>query len=347
MQQIYITISTRGTSVEQWIIGPAFRPRPAEREVRDRVHELVDFYGFEFLRTLDDGEINMIEAVGAAVPGTEFEVQILECLKVVIRAMIPDNPAAPQNEKARARRKARERLSARGIASLEQAHTRLRSLRTAQNILTIVRWKTAVAKQKAAIAVDSPEYSSYIHMEEEHDARLEGIIRSKMFATKWKAMSERFSVDEPYHSKLSLGIDAAEKRLSTRIETLHLAYDLKVSSEVCRAELARRCAENLGKIQAESVVGIHLSDTEAAASLSAENWQLTDTASYGPRNNCRRFSCQVGIHLLRADVWSDLTDEKIERITLQLAFQMVFRHQDGSEEARLFDSNRLIILLPD
>jgi hypothetical protein len=92
MQQIYITISLRGTSVEQWIIGPAFKPRPAEQEVRDRIHVLVDFCGFEFLRPLDDGAVNVIEAADNAVPETEFEVQILDCLKVAIRAMMPDDP---------------------------------------------------------------------------------------------------------------------------------------------------------------------------------------------------------------------------------------------------------------
>jgi hypothetical protein len=103
---------------------------------------------------------------------------------------------------------------------------------------------------------------------------------------------------------------------------------------------------NLGKIQAESVVGIHLNDAEATASLSAENWQLADNASYGS-DNCRRFSCQSGKHLLRADVCTDLTKEKIQHISLQLTVQKVFRQQDGSEETRWFESGRLLTLLPD
>jgi hypothetical protein len=95
MQEIHGTISLFGTSVESWVIGPAFKRRPSEREVRDRIHELVDRYGFEFLRPLDDSAVNMIEAAAAAVPETEFEVQILDSLKVAIRAMMADDQAAP------------------------------------------------------------------------------------------------------------------------------------------------------------------------------------------------------------------------------------------------------------
>jgi hypothetical protein len=260
--------------------------------------------------------------------------------------MIADNPAAPQIEKARAGRKARKRLSVRGITSLEQAQTRLRSFRTAQKILNVVNWKTSVAKQKATMPVGTPEHTSYIQMEEEQDARLEAIVKSKTFAAKWKTMAERLSVDESYHAKLSLGVRAAQKRLSTRIETLHLAYDLKVSPEFCKAELAKGCAAKFANIQAESVIGIHLSDEEANASVSAQNWQLIDQASYGPDNR-RRFICHSGKHQLRADVWTDFVDENIQGISLQLVVQVVVRHQDGSEETRLFDSNRLITLLLD
>jgi hypothetical protein len=335
MQQVEMTIRQYGTSADPMVIGPAFQPTPAEQDVRDRIHRLVQLYGFGFLRPLDDASVGLNEAQNAVVPRTDFEVQILGCLKMAIRAMIADNPASQQVEKARAGRKARSRLSARGITTLQQAHIRLRSFRAAQNILNIVNWKTSVTR--------SPEHASYVQMEEEQDARLEAITQSKMFATKWRVLAERLSVDEPYHTTLTLGINAALKRLSTRIDTLHLAYDLKVSPEFCKAELARGCAANLAKIQTESVMGVHLSEAEAMATLSPENWQQIDKASYGPDNR-RRFNCQAGKHELRADVWTDLTDEAIEGISLQLAVQVVVRHQDGSEHSRMFDSNTLLTL---
>ena len=336
IQQIDITIRQYGTSADPLVIGPAFTPNPTENEVRDRIHRLVELDGFDFLRPLDDATVNLVETQCAVVPGTDFELQILDCLKVAIRAMILDNPAAPQIERARAGRKARSRLSARGVTTLEQAQIRLRSLRAAQSILNIVNLKTSVAR--------APGHTSYVQMEEEQDARLEAITKSKMFATTWKTLAERLSVDEPYHTKLSLGLNAALKRLSTRIETLHLAYDLKVSTEFCQAEVVRACTANLAKIQAESVVGIHLSEEEAKASLSAENWQLIDTASYGPDIR-RRFTCQAGNHQLRADVWTDFVDEKIEGISLQLVVQVVVRYQDGSEQPRMLDGNLVTLML--
>jgi hypothetical protein len=165
-----------------------------------------------------------------------------------------------------------------------------------------------------------------------------------MFAGKWQALAERLSVDEPYFGKLWVGVAAALRRLNNKIDFLHIAYDLKVSPEFCRAELVRGCAANLAKIQAESVVGIHLSDEEANASLSAENWQLIDKVSYGPDIR-RRFNCQAGKHQLRADVWTDFVDENIEGISLQLAVQVLVRHQDGSEQPRMLDGNLVTLLL--
>jgi hypothetical protein len=333
MQQIDSTIRRYGTSVDPLVIGPVFKPEPAEQEVRDRIHRWVEGYGYDFLRVLDDPNVNLIETEDAVLQGTNFEVQILDCLKAAIRAMIPHNPAAPQIAKARVGRNARERLSARGITTLEQAQIRLRSLRAAQSILNIVNCKTAVAR--------APAHASSAHMEEERDAQLEPITKSKMFLARWKALAERLSVDEPYHRKLTLGIGAALKRLSTRIETLHLAYDLKASTEFCQAELARGCVANLARIQAESVVGIHLSDAEAKASLSSENWQPIDAASHG---RSRTFICQAGNHHLRADVLTDFVDENIQSISLQLVVQVLFRHQDGSDQPRMLDSNTVLLL---
>jgi hypothetical protein len=338
MQQIQITISQYGTSVDPWVIGPAFKPSPTEKEIRERIYELVELHSLEFLRPLNDANAKLIEAEDAVVPGTDFELQVFDCLKVAIRAMIPDNSAAPQNQKARMGRKLRSRLAARGVTTPEQAKLRLRSLRAAQEILNILMWKasTAVMQQYGPCQADI----------DERDARLVALTKSKAFFDKWPMIAERLLVDEPYHAKLSSGINAARKRLSTRIETLHLAYDLKVSPEFCKAELARGCAANLAKIQAESVFGIHLSDAEAKASLSEENWQLIDKVSYG-QDNRRRFNCQAGKHQLRADVWTDYVDEKIEGISLQVAFQVLVREQDGSEEIRSFESNPLITLQVD
>jgi hypothetical protein len=336
MQQIWLQIRLYGNSVEPLVIGPVFKPGPSEQEVRVGIHRWVEGYNLELFRPFDHPGVNLMETESAVVPTTAFEGQVLDCLKVAIRAMIPYNPAAPQIEKARAGRKARKRLSTRGITSLEQAQTRLRSFRAAQSILNIVKWKTSVAR--------APEHTSYVQMEEEQDARLEAITKSKTFAVKWKAKAERLSVDEPYYAKLIGGIDAALRRLKNRIDFLHTAYDLTISAAFCKSELARACAANLAKIEAESVVGIHLTNEEAKASLSAENWQFIDKASYGPSIR-RRFNCQAGRHELRADVWTDLVDEKISSISLQLAVQLVVRYQDGSEHPKMFDSNTLLTVL--
>jgi hypothetical protein len=162
IQQIDITIRQYGTSADPLVIGPAFTPNPTENEVRDRIHRLVELDGFDFLRPLDDATVNLVETQCAVVPGTDFELQILDCLKV--------------------------------------------------------------------------------------------------------------------------------------------------------------------------------------ASLSAENWQLIDTASYGPDIR-RRFTCQAGNHRLRADVWTDFVDEKIEGISLQLVVQVVVRYQDGSEQPRMLDGNLVTLML--
>ena len=343
MQQIWLQIRTYGNSVDPLVIGPVFKPAPEEKEVRDRIHRCVSEYDLEFLRPLDHDKANLKEIEDAVVPRTDFEGKILDCLKLAIRAMIPHNPAAQQIAKARAARRMRRHLSARGITALEQAQSRLGSLRVAENILKIIGWKTSVARQKPGI--DTPQFTSYVGMEEQQDARLVAITRSNVFVAKWKAIAERLSIDEPYYARLRDGIAAALKRLNNRIEALHLAYDLKVSPELCKGELVRRCAANLAEIQAESVMGIHLCGDEVKASLSVENWQLDRQDQYGP--TCRGFNCQVGQHQLRAVVWTDSFDESIVDVRLQLVVQATVRHQDGSEYSRMFDGNKLLTLHPE
>jgi hypothetical protein len=90
MQQISLKIRLYANSVEPLTIGPLFKPEPPEQEVRDRIHQWVDAYGFEFLRPLDDETVNLMENEGAVIPRTNFEAQVLDCLKVAIRAMVGD-----------------------------------------------------------------------------------------------------------------------------------------------------------------------------------------------------------------------------------------------------------------
>jgi hypothetical protein len=249
--------------------------------------------------------------------------------------MIPDNPAAPQIEKARVGKKVRKRLSTRGITSLEQAQTRLRSLRATLEILNILLWKVSGVQQYGPCQADI----------EARDSRLIALTNSKAFLQRWPIIAEHLS-DQSYRKQLISGVSAATERIGKKIGALHLAYDLKISAEFCKAELARACAANVAQIQGESVVGIHLSDEEAKASLSAENWQLVDQASYGPDTR-RRLNCQAGKHQLRADVWTDFADEIIQGISLQLAVQVVVRHPDGSEQPRVFDGNLVTLLLDE
>jgi hypothetical protein len=333
MQQVEMTISQYGTSADPMVIGPAFQPKPAEQDLRDRIHRLVQLYGFGFLRPLDDASVNLKEAQNDVVPGTDFEVQILDCLKVAIRGMVADNPAAPQIEKARAGRKLRSRLAARGVTTPEQAKIRLRSLRATLEILNILLWKASGVQQYGPCQADI----------ELRDLRLIALTKSKAFLKRWPIIAERLS-DQSYRTQFISGVSAATERIGKKIGALHLAYDLKVSSEFCKAELVRGCAANLAKIQTESVVGIHLSDAEAKACLSEENWHEIDKTSYGPDNR-RRFNCQAGKHQLRADVWTDFTDETIEGISLQLVVQVVVRLPDGSEKPRMLDGNLVTLLL--
>jgi hypothetical protein len=333
MQQVQMTISQYGISADPMVIGPAFQPKPAEQDVRDRIHRLVQLYGFGFLRPLDDASVNLKQAQNAVVPGTDFEVQILACLRVAIRAMIPDNPGAPQIEKARVGRKLRSRLAARGVTTAEQAKIRLRSLRATLEILNILLWKASGVQQYGPCQADI----------EARDLRLIALTKAKTFLKRWPIIAERLS-DQSHRKQFISGVSAATERIGKRIEALHLAYDLKVSTEFCQAELARACAANLAKIQTESVVGIHLSDEESRASLLATNWQLIDQASYGSDIR-RRFNCQAGKHQLRADVWTDFTDETIEGISLELAVQVVVRYPDGFEKPRMLDGNLVTLLL--
>jgi hypothetical protein len=233
MQQVEMTISQYGTSADPMVIGPAFQRNPPEQDVRDRIRRLVQLYGFGFLRPFDDASVNLSDAQDAVVAGTDFEGQILDCLKVAIREMIPDNPAAPQIEKARVGKKVRKRLSTRGITSLEQAQTRLRSLRATLEILNILLWKASGVQQYGPCQADI----------EARDSRLIALTKSKAFLQRWPTIAEHLS-DQSYRKQLISGVSAATERIGKKIGALHLAYDLKISAEFCKAELARACAAN-------------------------------------------------------------------------------------------------------
>jgi hypothetical protein len=339
MQQIDVAICLWGTAINRWVIGPAFKPKPAELEIRDHIRHLVEIYRLEFLRPLNNYKADLAAVVRSVLPTNRFEWQVLDCLEAAVQVMVPFDPVAEEIERTRVRAQAiteaRKVLFREGIATPAEANARLRSLRVAEEILGLVRWKTGMAR--------APYRESLAHMEEQYDARLVAITKSKAFLDRWSAFAGRLSVDEPYYTRLSLGIDSAIKRLRSTVETIHKAYDLKVSREFCKVELANACAANVAKIQAESVAGIHLSNDDVKAAFSAENWQFVEQGTYGPEMR-REFTCQAGKHQLRGSVWTDFVDELVRAIDVHLVIQAIVKYPDGAEHPRMFDG-RLITLL--
>ncbi len=120
LQKIWHMIQAYGDSCDPLVIGPAFKPKPTELEVRNRIRLCIE-YGLEFLRPLDDKGAALIEAEGAVAPTTEFETKVLDCLKVAIRSMIVYDPIAVAAALEAERVEMRGRLSGRGVTTLEEA----------------------------------------------------------------------------------------------------------------------------------------------------------------------------------------------------------------------------------
>jgi hypothetical protein len=331
--EIHCCISAYGNSTDQWVIGPAFKPKPTEEEVRHYIHELVQM-GMEFLCPIDDGNTSLIDSEALVKPSTDFEVQTLKCLMQAIRAMVPHNPRAADIEKVRLRRKVRRSLGARGVSTTEQAKGRLQSLRSAQSILNIVQTKLSMVPRRP---------DPFTFPEAEMDARLQLITNSTKFAAKWEMMTKRLLADEPYRQKLINGTQTALTRLNNRIEAIHLAFDLKVSPQLCQKELARSCGLNLERIKAESVFGIHLTDEEARMALVPENWEFVSKYTFGP-DICNRLTCRAGNHQLSAEVWTDPTEEAIGLMRLQLSVQLDVLEPDGTQHPKMMGANQLLIL---
>lgn len=93
IQQIDLQIHFHGDSVEPVLIGPTLKPEPPEQEVRDRIHQWIQEYGLNFLRLFDNPNCDLVETEKDVVPTTDFEVQVLDCVKIAIRSMIGDRPS--------------------------------------------------------------------------------------------------------------------------------------------------------------------------------------------------------------------------------------------------------------
>jgi hypothetical protein len=91
MRDIGLGISIYGNSVDRLVMGPAFEPEPTEQEVRKCIRRCVEGYGLKSLRPLDDDNDSLIDHEDSVTPSTDLERQILDCLKVAIRAMIADD----------------------------------------------------------------------------------------------------------------------------------------------------------------------------------------------------------------------------------------------------------------
>jgi len=92
MQQICLQIRYYGNSVNPLVIGPVLKPLPSEKEVRKQIHRWIHEEGLQFLRPFDDETCNLLEREKAVSPATEFEFEVLECVKLAIRQMIGDDP---------------------------------------------------------------------------------------------------------------------------------------------------------------------------------------------------------------------------------------------------------------
>ena len=85
IQQIDLQIHFHGDSVEPILIGPSLKPKPSEKEVRERIHQWIHEYHLTFLQPLDGEKSNLMETANKVSPTTEFERQVLDCVKLAIR----------------------------------------------------------------------------------------------------------------------------------------------------------------------------------------------------------------------------------------------------------------------
>jgi hypothetical protein len=345
MQQIWLQIRSYGNSVDPLVIGPVFEPEAPEQQVRDRIRRWIQEYNLDFLRPLNDPNIKLPEAIGSVVAGFRFEAQILNCVRTAISVMVPYDPEAEPRERARLKREAQRTWGTRGVNSLEQARARLRSFRLCQDILRIIQIRVSLLAMRHSNLPHQLRHRSEPDpvWEEQQNTRLSVLTKSQAFIRRWPSLAKRLSEDEQYCERLAKGGRAAEERIRNNIEGVLTAFpDLKVSPESAIREIVKTCAANLDKIQARSVVGIHLNGEEARASISAENWQFINEQMPGP-THWRTFTCQIGKHQLRASVWSDEVDENIGRIDFQLCVQVPLRNPDGSLGTIVLEENRLLI----
>jgi hypothetical protein len=66
------------------IIGPAIKPNSTEENLRQLAQEWIDRYGFDFLKPALDGKAGLSTELEQLRPNTDFERQIVDCLRAAI-----------------------------------------------------------------------------------------------------------------------------------------------------------------------------------------------------------------------------------------------------------------------
>jgi hypothetical protein len=66
------------------IIGPAIKPNSTEENLRQLAQEWIDRYGFDFLKPALDGKAGLSTELEHLRPNTDFERQIVDCLRAAI-----------------------------------------------------------------------------------------------------------------------------------------------------------------------------------------------------------------------------------------------------------------------